>query len=71
MSKHILLFLFLVPSDSKGFFHSGKFVSREGPWECLVSHALCTPSFSWHTAGYVARSSTPRQYREAFTQVEV
>jgi len=71
MSKHTILFQFLIPSDSEGFFHSDKFVGRKGLWEGLVSHCFCTPSFSWHTAGHVVRSSTPRQHKEAFTQGEV
>lgn len=60
MSKHIILLLFLVPSDSEEFFHSDKFVSRKRLWEGLVSH-FRTSSSSWHTAGRVVRSSTPRQ----------
>lgn len=51
MSKHIILFLFLVPSDSEGFFHSDQVCQEKrsvgGPGLPLLSHPFLLLAHSW------------------------
>lgn len=55
MSKHFILFLFLVPSDSEGFLHTlVRSLSAPGRVRFPMTFG---PSSSWHRAGPGARCS--------------
>lgn len=69
MSKHFIVFLFLVPSDSEGFLHT-VIRSLSAPGRVWFPMTF-GPSSSWHRAGPGARCSPLRRHREALSQERV